>query len=165
MANNGGVTLHKRIESALLNSDKTLCRERFKKNLIATLGDSTLGEDLQAFFNCIPDLFKIDDTLRIVIAVEIECTNPIRPHRMEQYKRLWWFLDNEGWEFRLFIYNRFGVPCEIDLLSIDVMSWQENQDKTGAEKRDLIDLIKKDMGLGNLVKVELPSVEYVMARE
>jgi hypothetical protein len=56
----------------------------------------------------IPDLYSIDVKAREVRLFEIEDTSPLTDRKIAKLIDFWWFMDNESWDVKCFVFDRYG---------------------------------------------------------
>jgi hypothetical protein len=56
----------------------------------------------------IPDLYCIDRNEREVRLFEIEDTSPLTDIKLAKLIDFWWFMDNESWDVKCFVFDRYG---------------------------------------------------------
>jgi hypothetical protein len=56
----------------------------------------------------IPDLYCIDVKRREVRLFEIEDTSPLTDRKLAKLIDCWWFMDNESWDVKCFVFDRYG---------------------------------------------------------
>jgi hypothetical protein len=66
-----------------------------------------------------PDLWFIDSDKREVILLEIENTSPLQNKKIESLVNFWWFMENECWNVKCWVFDRYGLnPRQVDLQEI-----------------------------------------------
>lgn len=66
-----------------------------------------------------PDLWYVDSDKCEIILLEIEDTSPLKNKKIESLVNFWWFMDNESWSVKCWVFDRYGLnPRQVDLQAI-----------------------------------------------
>jgi hypothetical protein len=120
----------------LLQLDERIETSHFLRNVIRAVarggGDFGLKQSLQGF-RVVPDAYLIEERHRTVYAFEIEDTHEIDINKLRSLAWHWFCLDSEGWEFRVFVLDRYLQNWRIvplDRVYFALFEW-EQEDKSG----------------------------------
>ena len=58
----------------------------------------------------LPDAYLVDASDGVVVCYEVEDTHHLNRHKIRGYGRLWFALDEMGWDLHLITYDAYGNP-------------------------------------------------------
>ena len=134
--NNGGCpnclmhadTIHNASVLILQNSLRGAKTKFFKDNLkkyLQKLEDGPIKKEINEGLrgtHFVPDLYEIKEEEKRIIIHEVEDESTINTDKLLKICDIYWFLDEYGIRFHLFVYDRYGYnQREIDLLQYSLI--------------------------------------------
>lgn len=154
-----GRTVHNEVKDKMMQVNAELRdKEFFEKGILnsvwATNGEDggyenidEAKEDWRVYYNMfkvVPDLYEVNKEKDILTVYEIENSFHLTPDKLFKYGQLWFYLDCDWVELRLFIVDRFGHQNEISLCDVFYATLMKEAERRKKEKEEKEEKEKKE---------------------